>query len=91
MAAPITTSATSLEGQLQEVLIALQNVERNSDLNPNGSNFIAGSYNTDTMIFSGTFSLPVKADLAGFEGRINYVADPYTLDPSTTEAEAPAA
>lgn len=88
MAAPITTSATSLEGQLQEVLIALQNVENDSALNPDGVNNISGTLDTDSMVFEGNFSLPLKATLIGFEGRVAYVADPYLLMSESEEPEA---
>lgn len=87
MTAPITSTAESLEGQLQEILIALQNKERTAAMNPENRNFIQGTVNTDTMIFQGSFSLPVRAVVSPTNGRVTYIVVPYLLDPETEETE----
>lgn len=62
-----------------EVLMYLQNLERNPTLNPSSRNYVSGTYNSDTGLYQGSFSLPVIFGIdAGF-GVVNYGADPYLL------------
>ena len=63
MAAAHTTVATTVEGQLLELISVLQSLERNAVKNPNGLNKITGAYNQDAKTFSGTYNLDVTETL----------------------------
>ena len=63
MAAAHTTVATTVEGQLLELISVLQSYERNSVKNPNSLNKITGTYNQDAKTFSGTYTLDVAETL----------------------------
>lgn len=78
MAAAITTTATTLEGQLLEIVQTMQIAENNSATNPNGSNFVTGTINTDTENFTGTFNIPVTPAI-GAGGVATYAAEAYLV------------
>lgn len=61
MAAGVNTDLKNdtKEGLALEAILQLQAHERVAENNPDGRNFITGTYNSDTGIFSGTFALPV--------------------------------
>lgn len=62
-----------------EVLMYLQNLERNPTANPSSRNFVTGTYNSDTGLYQGSFSLPIIFNLDAGSGNVNYGADPYLL------------
>lgn len=74
-----TFKGNSPEKYALEVLMYLQNLERNPTLNPSNRNFIAGTYNSDTGLYQGSFSLPVIMGIDAGSGIVNYGADPYLL------------
>lgn len=55
-----TFKSSILEAYALEVLMYLQAWERNSSKNPQNRNYITGSFNSDTGIYQGTFSLPIS-------------------------------
>lgn len=79
MASAITTTATTLEGQLLEIIQTIQLSENDSAKNPNGSNNVTGTINTDTNSFSGSFTIPVTPSV-GAGGSPTYAADAYLVD-----------
>lgn len=79
MASAITTTATTLEGQLLEIVQTIQLSENNSAKNPNGSNFVTGTINTDNETFTGTFNIPVTPSV-GAGGSPTYAAETYLVD-----------
>lgn len=74
-----TFSGNSPERYALEVLMYLQTLERNPALNPSNRNFITGTYNSDTGLYQGSFSLPVILGIDAGSGVVNYGADPYLL------------
>jgi hypothetical protein len=62
-----------------EVLMYLQSLELNPTLNPSSRNNITGTYNSDTGLYQGSFSLPVILGIDAVTGIVNYGADPYLL------------
>jgi len=62
-----------------EVLMYLQNLERNLTSNPSARNYVTGTYNSDTGLYQGSFSLPVIMGVDAATGIVNYGADPYLL------------
>lgn len=61
---------------LLEVLMFLQYVERISTRNPQSRNYISGTYNSDTGIYSGSFQLPVSFNVDEM-GAIQITAQEY--------------
>lgn len=78
MAAAITTSATTIEGQAMEIAAALQNLERDTAKNPDGLNNVTFSIDTDANSASISIAVPVTTAI-GTAGKIEFVADPYLL------------
>jgi hypothetical protein len=74
-----TFKGNSPERYCLEVLMYLQNLERNTALNPSNRNYITGTYNSDTGLYQGSFSLPVILGIDAASGVVNYGADPYLL------------
>ena len=52
-----TIGATTREGQFLQLIEYFRSLESS---NSNTTNFLAGSYDSDTLIFSGNFQIPVK-------------------------------
>jgi len=52
-----TIAATTVEGQFLQLIEYFQTLEAS---NGNTTNFFSGSYDTDTLIFTGNFQIPVK-------------------------------
>lgn len=71
-----TFKSTVPEAYLLEVLMYLQNLERNPAKNPQNRNAVTGNYNSDTGIFSGVVALPVTLSLAA-DGSISISAQAY--------------
>ncbi len=58
MASSVTLNGATIEQQLVELVSRIQILENTSSNNPDGQNFVTGSANTDTGVFSGTFNIP---------------------------------
>ena len=71
-----TFVSTTPEAYLLEVLTFLQAKEANSTSNPNGLNYVTGSYNADSGLYQGGFSLPCSFAL-GTGGKLEITASPY--------------
>jgi hypothetical protein len=74
-----TFKSNSPEGYALEVLMYLQAKEQDGNSNPNSRNYITGTYNSDTGIYQGSFSIPVILGLDAATGVVNYGANPYLL------------
>lgn len=72
--------ATTAEGLALEVLMRLQALERTPAKNPDNRNFVTGSYNSDTGVFSGSFSFPCTQTLDGTTGALIVSAQEYLAD-----------
>lgn len=74
-----TFKSSTCEAYALETLMYLQFLEQNDLKNPQGRNFISGSYNIDTAVYSGSFSLPIVL-VIGPAGDVITTAQPYLLD-----------
>lgn len=74
-----TFKGNSPEKYALEVLMYLQNLERDPAKNPSNRNYVTGTYNSDTGLYQGSFSLPVIMGIDAASGVVNYGADPYLL------------
>lgn len=74
-----TFKSVTPEAFALETLMYLQVLEQITAKNPQGRNFITGSYNSDTKVYSGTFSLPITLSL-GATGEVIAIANPYLVD-----------
>ncbi|MBD1899265.1 hypothetical protein NDI44_08675 [Trichocoleus sp. DQ-A3] len=72
--------ATTAEGLALEALMKLQALERTPAKNPDNRNFVTGTYNSDTGVFSGTYSFPVIQTIDATTGNLTLVADEYLED-----------
>lgn len=79
MASPVTLNGSTIEQQLIELVSRIQVLENNTTNNPNGQNFVTGSANTDTGVFSGTFNIPIDVSVDG-SGNTVITANPYLSD-----------
>jgi hypothetical protein len=52
-----TISATTVEGQFLQLIEYYQTLEAG---NGNTTNFFSGTYDSDTLIFTGNFKIPIK-------------------------------
>jgi len=76
MAAAITTASNTIEKQALEVLMSIQALEANATANPNNSNFVTGTYNSESKVYAGTFSIPATQTI-GTGGVLQIEADQY--------------
>ncbi|ELS04919.1 hypothetical protein Xen7305DRAFT_00046550 [Xenococcus sp. PCC 7305] len=60
MAAAVNLNATTIEGQLIEILQIMQNKENNGEVTVNGTNNITTTENNDSATLSGNFSITFK-------------------------------
>lgn len=67
-----TIGATTLEGQFLQLIEYFQTLEAAAG---NTTNFFAGTYDSDTLIFTGNFQVPVKFSDAV---NLNFIGDPDT-------------
>ena len=74
-----TFKGNSPEKYCLEVLMYLQSLEADPSKNPNNRNFVTGTYNSDSRIYAGSFSLPVILGVDAGTGLVNYGANPYLL------------
>ena len=76
MAAAITTTSTTLEGQLLEIIAAMQLLERDPAQNPNNTNGVTGTFNSETNAFTSTVNLPASVQI-GTNGQLEVSATEY--------------
>ena len=76
MAPPITTTSTTLEGQLLEVITAMQLLERDPAQNPNNTNGVTGTFNSETNVFNSAVNLPASIQI-GTDGQLEVTATEY--------------
>jgi hypothetical protein len=76
MAAAMSLAATTMEGQLLELVGLMQAKESDAESNPQNANRITGTYNSDTSVFSGTFTLSVTQTIDS-NGKIVLTASTY--------------
>lgn len=62
-----------------EVLMFLQSLELQPAKNPQNRNFISGTFNSDSGLYQGSFSIPVILGVDAVTGVVNYGANPYLL------------
>lgn len=74
-----TFKSATPEAYALEVLMALQVIEQTAGRNPDGFNNITGTYNSDTKVYSGTFSIPVVVAIDN-SGAVSVSANPYLID-----------
>ena len=79
MASAAVLNGTTIEQQLIELVSRIQVLENSATNNPNGQNFVTGSANTDTGIFSGTFNIPIQVSVDG-SGNTVITASTYLTD-----------
>lgn len=75
-----TFNSSILERYVLEVLMFVQSLERDAARNPQGANNVTGNYNSDTGLYSGTFSIPVSLSI-GSDGRPVFTAQEYLTTP----------
>lgn len=63
MAAAVTLTSTTIEGQLVELITKIQMLERDSATNPDNANRVTGNANYDQGTFTGTFNLAITTEL----------------------------
>ena len=63
MAAAITTNASTLEGQLIEIITAIQVKESDTASNPNGANLVTSNTNYDNKKFNANVSLDISTSV----------------------------
>lgn len=74
-----TFKGNSPEKYCLEVLMFLQATEQNPAKNTQNRNFIRGTFDSDTGIYTGSFSIPVSVGLDSQSGAVEYTAQPYLL------------
>lgn len=74
-----TFKGSSPEKYALEVLMFIQALEADATKNPNNRNFVTGTYNSDTRIYQGSFSIPVILGVDANTGVVSYGANPYLL------------
>lgn len=65
-----TISATTVEGQFLQLIEYYQTLEAG---NGNTTNFFSGTYDSDTLIFTGNFKIPIKFSNSL---NLNFIGDP---------------
>ncbi|OLP19816.1 hypothetical protein BST81_03540 [Leptolyngbya sp. 'hensonii'] len=73
-----TFKSTAIEAFVLEVLMYLQVLESTPAKNPNNRNYVTGTFNADTGIYTGSFSLPIAFALAE-DGSVKIQAVEYLL------------
>lgn len=76
MAAAINLNATTVEGQLIELITAMQVMESDETRNPEGRNLVTGSTNLDNGNFQGSFNISITPSVAS-DGSIKIEAQQY--------------
>jgi hypothetical protein len=75
-----TFKSPTCAGYFIEVVIYLQNLEINFATNPEKRNYISGTFNSDSTVFSGAISLPITISIDN-SGRVVYTAKEYLVNP----------
>lgn len=81
MAALPPLKSTTAEAALMELIMYIQILESTPGSNPNGRNYVQGSINNDTQIFSGSYSLPVSQAIDQTDGSSKFQATEYLTTP----------
>lgn len=76
-----TFKSLTCAGYFVEVVIYIQNLEKNLALNPNKSNYVTGTFNSDNTVFSGSIDLPVEVSVNA-SGSVVYTVQEYLLTPA---------
>ncbi len=71
-----TFKSITCAGYFVELVIYMQNLERNPTTNPQNKNYITGTFNSDSTIFSGAINLPIELSIDE-RGRVVYTAKEY--------------
>lgn len=71
-----TFKAVTAEGRALEALVFLQNLERVTANNPNDFNGVVANFDTEELLFSGTYTLPATQQIA-VGGVLQISASPY--------------
>lgn len=79
MATSATLQSTSIENQVVELMAKIQVLEGNTETNPENANRITGSFNQDTGLYSGTFSIPCNVVITA-SGAPSFVAKEYLVN-----------
>lgn len=79
MASNVNLVAPTVEKQLVELITRMQIMEASNAQNPQGTNNVIGSYNQDTGVFSGSFTIPCIATISA-EGTPSFEAEEYLAD-----------
>ena len=74
-----TYSAETAESAALERIQYLQQLEGIPVLNPGNRDFVTGTFDSNTGIYQGSFSIPVTIYIQE-DGSINFVANPYLID-----------
>lgn len=75
-----TFKSNTCTGYFIEVVIYIQNLESNSTYNPDKRNYVTGTFNSDSTIFSGSINLPINVNIDE-NGGVVYTAKEYLLTP----------
>lgn len=75
-----TFKSTTCAGCFVEAVIYTQLLERDSTLNPGKYNYVTGTFNSDSTVFSGSINLPVTVTV-NESGSIVYTVQEYLLTP----------
>lgn len=79
MASNVTLVATTVEKQLVELITRIQIMESSNANNPENLNRITGSYNQDTGVYSGSFSIQCNPTIDS-NGTPSFEAQEYLVD-----------
>lgn len=82
-----TFTATTAEGRAIETLTFMQVQEQSSSRNPSELNYVVGAFDSDDLMFSGSYTLPAALTIST-DGSLKIAAIPYlqgvTFSPGTS-------
>ena len=79
MASNVNLVAPTVEKQLIELITRIQIMESNNGNNPDGLNNVTGTYNQDTGVYSGSFSINCSPTIDA-NGTPSFEAQEYLVD-----------
>ena len=71
-----TLQSTTAEGQMVEIINFLQLQEANTAVNTTAADYVQATYNINTLVYAGTFSLPIS-QVSDSSGMIQLLAQNY--------------
>ena len=77
MARPIPLNASSLEQQLIELVNQVQIAEKDSAINTDKLDYVSGTYDSNTEIFTATIRMPCQTYVDPSTGTTGYTAIEY--------------